>query len=595
MSEAPYSQVLITSFPDGETVNSFLRRGASFAGDSSLRRISRQLLARGLGLDGMPSRLDEFQTRIGFLFGDRDALETKHTLLAYELLGVPTDRQEAQKARLRTRCAGPIRSSRLPVLLSPSEGAFPVCPECEEDALDRYGFSFTHRRDVAPFVAACPVHFCWLKSSLLQEPLFDAQCRRAHTAERLSHAVQFAIHSAACAEAPGMASAYTKPGVADALRQSHWLTETDRYRLSELIATFNLFFRDRFDDFRLDALVTTSAYVEAALRALMRKDRAIHTVWCILLTWFAQHCECRLPRTSTHHKRQVKALTECSVKTALAAHATVESAAISLGTNTHQLTIFCRCAGIPVDARPSKLGDSKLASIRHYLVDGMNPQEVARATQMSPSSIYRILAAMPSIQSHYRRHVERSTEEAKLQWLACCAENPGATLTQLRHRAPATFATLHRNALEWLKRQTPRATRRHTREPVLHRCPVAMAALVRATDVAGTRLASCDSLPVRRSTYRLRELLGVSAYALKSSIAHGALTRLSQSRDDYIAARIKWVIRQAPQVRLDEWRIARAARVRQTTLRNWKLRREDEALKGTDEQCNRIQRIRHQG
>ena len=59
MSEAPYSQVLITSFPDGETVNSFLRRGASFAGDSSLRRISRQLLARGLGLDGMPSRLDE--------------------------------------------------------------------------------------------------------------------------------------------------------------------------------------------------------------------------------------------------------------------------------------------------------------------------------------------------------------------------------------------------------------------------------------------------------------------------------------------------------------------------------------------------------
>lgn len=592
MSEKSYSPILVTSFPDGETVNSFLRRGANFAGDSSLRRISRQLLARGLGLDGMPSRLDEFQARIGYLFGDRDALEAKHTLLDYELLGVPPDRYKAQKARLRMRCTGPIRSSRLPVLLAPSEGVFPVCPECEEDALDRFGYSFTHRRDVAPFVAACPVHSCWLKSTAHHEPLFDAQCRGARTTEQLRVAVQFAIQSAACVEAAGMASAYTKAGVVESLRQSRWMTETERYRLTELMATFNLFFRDRFDDCRLDALVTTPEFVNAALRALTRDDRALHTVWCILLSWFAQHCECRLPRAFTRRKREAKFLAEDSVKAALAAHATVKSAATSLGTSAHRLTIFCRCAGIPVDARPSKLDDTTLATIRCHLAHGTRPQEVARVTHMSPSSIYRVLAAMPLVDSHYRRHVKRSTDDAKRVWVLHCEQHPEATLTQLRHTAPATFAVLRRNAPEWLGSQKPRATAWPTRLR-LRRSPVALSTLVHAADIAETHLASADGPPVRRSSYRLRELLGINEYALKSSVSRSVLLRFSQTRDDYVAARMDWLARHGARPRFDDWRTARAAKLRQTTLRGWRARRKDEALTRIDEHGNFVSRNGH--
>jgi hypothetical protein len=249
MSDEIHSQLLITPFPDGETVNSFLRRQAS-GGDSRLRAISQQLLARCTGLDGMPSRLDEFHARIGHLFCKRDALEPKHTLLAYELLGVPLARHEIARARLSTPCKGPIRSSHLPVLLTPSEATYFVCPECEEDALVRYGFSFTHRRNVAPFVAACPYHFCWLRSSAQRELLFDAQCRRDSSVRHLPDAIQFALRSTACVEGEHTSSAYRRAGVVEALRTGRWLSSSDRFRLAELLSTFNAFFRNRFDDWQ---------------------------------------------------------------------------------------------------------------------------------------------------------------------------------------------------------------------------------------------------------------------------------------------------------------------------------------------------------
>lgn len=594
MSEKSYSPVLVTSFPDGETVNSFLRRGANFAGDSSLRRISRQLLARGLGLDGMPSRLDEFQARIGYLFGDRDALEAKHTLLAYELLGVPPDRHEVQKARVRMRCAGPIRSSRLPVLLAPSEGAFLVCPECEEEALDRYGFSITHRRDVAPFVLACPYHFCWLRSSAQRQLLFDAQCRRALTTQQLPNAIHFAMHSVACVEGDEMFSAYRKAGVIDALRTGHWLTECNRFRLSELIKTFQSFFRGRFDDCRLDTLVSTPDYVEAALRSLIREERSIHAVWCILLTWFTQNCECRRPSNFTRMHREVKVLSDDRVRAALSLHDTVVSAANELGTNAHQLTIFCRCAGIPIDARPSKLDNMTLTAIRQHIGAGTHPRDIARITQMSTSSIYRVLAAMPQFESHYRRLVRHSTEEAKQLWLMHRDEHPEATQTELRRSAPATFAALFRNAPEWLKREHPRAAPAHSRVCV-RRSAVVVSALTRAAEIAEVRLRSLDVPPRRRSAYRLRELLGINEYALRSSITRSTLRTSFQTRDDYIAARVDWVMSRGSHVRLDHWRTARAAMLRLTTLRTWKVRRKDEASKRIDEQGNFLPRNSHKG
>ncbi|RKE25183.1 TniQ protein [Paraburkholderia sp. BL23I1N1] len=593
MSEYLPSRVLITPFPDGETVNSLLRRTADFAGDSTLRKISRQLLTRGIGLDGMPSRLDEFQARIGYLFGDRNELEAKHTLLAYELLGVPKERQSEQKRRLRAPCKGPIRSSRLPVLLAPSERAFFLCPECAEEAQDQHGFSFTHRRNVAPFVAACPVHFCWLRTSLTQEPLFDAQCHCARSAVKLRNAIEFAKRSDTCVAGMEAATEYGKSGVIDALRDARWLMNSGRLRLSELISTFEAFYRESFDDSRLDTLVSTPDYVDAALRTLMRDHRAIHPVWCILLRWFSQHCECPHPSGADRTHRDVKCFSVDQARAALLQHGTVVSAANELGTSAHALTILCRCSGIPIDARPSKLADATLANIQRLLVTGMRPQDIALATGMSTSSVYRVLAAMPSVESHYRTYLTRSTDETKSLWLKLRREHPDATQTQLRDLAPAAFALLRRNAPEWLKRQRRTKQTKHSTAPA-SRPHAGLSALARAIDAAESHLVSLEGPPMRRSAYRLRELLGISEYALTSSLPSIATQAFSQTRDGYIAARVEWGTRQGASARVGHWRMARAVKLRQTTLKNWEARRQDEAQTVKDEHGKFVSRDRYQ-
>ncbi|MBO7811051.1 TniQ family protein [Burkholderia pseudomallei] len=292
MLEPRDSLTLVTPFPDGETVNSLLSRLADFRNDCSLRTMSQQLLARGAGLDDMPSRLNNFYTHIGHLFGDRRLLEERHTLLQYGLLGLPPEKHAMQRARLWSQCSGPIRLARLPVMFAPSDGLLLVCPECAEEALDQYGFAFVHRRNVAPFVHTCPLHFCEMRSTAGQASLFDVLCRLHSSRRQFRDTVEFAVRSTSCVEDSNSTSRYSKAAVIATLRQSQWLNENDRVRVTEFIRTFVSFFRNRFDDRRLEALVSGHEYVAAALRALMRNDRALHTVWCILFAWFAEYCEC---------------------------------------------------------------------------------------------------------------------------------------------------------------------------------------------------------------------------------------------------------------------------------------------------------------
>ncbi|MEX3984061.1 TnsD family Tn7-like transposition protein [Paraburkholderia sp. EG287A] len=593
MSEHSPTLAVISPFPNGETVNSLLQRNAALAGDSSLRKISRQLLARGIGLDGMPSRLEEFQARVGYLFGNQTELEANHTLLAYELLGVPKERQAEQTRRMRESCKGPIRSSRLPVLLSPSERAFLVCPECAEEALDIHGFSFTHRRNVAPFVAACPLHFCWLRASSTQEPLFDAACCGARPVRKLRNAIEFAKHSDICVAGTHAVTEYSKPRVIDALRDARWLLPSGRLRLSELVTTFVAFYRDYFDDCRLNALVSTHDYVDTALHALMREDRAVHAVWCILLKWFSQHCECPGVLEAPRARRPVQRFSADQARAALSQHATVVAAARVLGTSAHALTIFCRCSGIPVDARPSKLDDVTLARIQQHLAAGMRPQDIALATGMSTSSVYRVLVAMPSVESYYRKALTHSTDETEALWLKMRREHPTATQTQLRDLAPAAFGVLRRNAPEWLKQQSYAKQAKRMTAPA-SRPHSGLSALARAIRTADSYLDSLEGPPVRRSAYRLRELLGISEYAVTSSLPKMQAGAFPQSREGCIAARVEWARRQGMNAHADHWRMARAVKLRQITLRNWGARRRDETLKASNEQGSFISRNRYQ-
>ncbi|WP_415873063.1 TniQ family protein [Burkholderia ubonensis] len=471
MPEPRDSLVLVTTFPDGETVNSLLSRLADFRNDCSLKAMSRQLLARGAGLDDMPSRLDDFYTRIGHLFGDRKSLEERHTLLQYGLLGLPPDKHAMQRARLWSQCSGPIRLARLPVMLAPSERQLLVCPECAEEALDQYGFAFVHRRNVAPFVHTCPLHFCEMRSTAGHVPLFDALCRLHSSRRQFRDTVEFAIRSTSCVENSNSTSRYSKAAVIATLRQSQWLSENNRVHVTEFIGKFISFFRNRFDDCRLEVLVSGHEYVAAALHALMRDDRALHTVWCILFAWFAEHCECR-----------------------------------------------------------------RMQSVRGPEFEG----KLLRREQ--PNTI-------PEVTSNRGRHGLSASRDVN----ACGPVNIKGPLL----------------APERLNQQNPQLVSHHV--PLRQRRSEALlTVLCHAADRAADNLDSRACPPIRRSRYRLRAMLGISEYALNSSLPAPVLGAFTQTRDEYISARIRWAAHHGAPANSQEWHIARVARLRQATLKDWK-------------------------
>jgi transposase len=522
----------------------------------------------------MPSRLDEFHTRIGYMFGKRETLELRHTLLHYTLHGLPPEHHAKQRERLRTTCKGPIRLARLPVLLAPSEGEFLSCPECDEEALDNFGFTYVHRRSVAPLVNVCSTHFCLLRPSVRQGLLFDGFCRQTPSTSQMRAAVEFAVRSTSCVDDSDVDSDYSKAGVKRELRRSDWLGENDRFRLRELVKDFQRFFEGRFHDLRLEVLVSTADYIEAAIRALVREDRAAHTVWCILLKWFAQQCECSKPTTYARKSRAPVPLTEDRVRVALSVHRIASSAAQALGTSTHQLTLFCRTAGIPVDSRPSRLDDVLLDVIQVQLASGLHPQAVARYTGVSLTSVYRVLAATPATELPQRRAAAQATAEAKQQWLSQLEANSTVTLSALRGALPATYATLYRNAREWLQEHKPvKQTHRGARGR--GRPAIALRALHAAIDSAVVNLQPSNGPPVRRSCYRIREVVGVSHYALQSSAERRALDDATETRDEHVAARVNWALTRGYVGRRDGWRLARAVTLRPATLMRWHREQKD--------------------
>lgn len=490
MPEPRDSLVLVTPFPDGETVNSLLSRLADFRNDCTLRTMSQQLLARGAGLDDMPSRLDNFYTHIGHLFGDRKLLEERHTLLQYGLLGLPPEKHAMQRARLWSQCSGPIRLARLPVMFAPPEGLLLVCPECAEEALDQYGFAFVHRRNVAPFVHTCPLHFCEMRSTAGQVSLFDALCRLHSSRRQFRDTVEFAIRSTSCVEDSNSTSRYSKAAVIATLRQSQWLNENDRVRVAEFVGTFISFFRNRFDDRRLEALVSGHEYVAAALRALMRNDRALHTVWCLLFAWFAEYCECRRTKSVRGQEPEEKLLRREQPNT--------------------------------ISEAPSK--------------PGLHGQSVNRdvgacgpAARKGPllSILPTPLPPTPERCLKFRRDIPERSNYQKPQ----LKSHP----MRLRQRRSEALLTV----------------------------------LCHAADRVADNLDSLTCPPTRHSCYRLRAMLGISEYALNSSLPASVLAAFKQTRDEYISRRIRWAADHGAPANSQEWHLARVARIRQSTLQNW--------------------------
>ncbi|WP_060857686.1 TnsD family Tn7-like transposition protein [Caballeronia sordidicola] len=564
----------LPAFPDGELVNPFVRRVNEMHDFASFQQLSRRFLARKPGLDGMPSCLAEFHASVGHLYCDIHTLLQRHTHYHYYCRGLPDSRVAEQRARLLGKLHGPVRLCRLPVMLTPSEGEYLVCPECERESVAVYGFGYVHRVHVAPFVSVCARHRRPLDSSSRQGLLFDQYCRSTPTEYQLSKAVEFANRSIECIEDDIVGGLYQKSCVRQSLTDSGWITASGRMRLDALIDTFVCFYSGAFVDIRLMLLTSSHEHVGNALRALMRDDRAMHPAWCILMAWFARDCsfaslvsrkaiEQVSEQADAGHAPAVDAGT---VRNLLSQHGTLTKVAEVLHTSVHQVSLLCRLAGIESSVRSKVLDDSMLESIVTLLKAGKKPVDVSRVTRLSITTIYRVIAAIPDLAFPRDHAALDRIEKTKQAWLALVEQFPHEGVSSLRRRDPASYARLRRAAHPWLKQHSPRDVRCRPRAT-----PVRNVTLLRilgvAAKVASSRFRNGAGRPVRSSSFRMWTSLGLSEYAWNSSsLAAGAHTEL-EARRDFLMNRVRWALRKSSvQDGMPVWRMAKATGLRKSTI-----------------------------
>ena len=132
--------------------------------------------------------------------------------------------------------------------------------------------------------------------------------------------------------------------------------------------------------------------------------------------------------------------------------------AVALQTGLSVTTVVSRrrALGIPISERRKVITPDKLAEVKKLVLNGQPVQEISRTLQISASSVYRALAALPIIASERRsqaclaeqtRHRERWAHEQ--------SANKAAGTNELRLVAGATYAWLYRNDREWLKSNKP--------------------------------------------------------------------------------------------------------------------------------------------
>lgn len=570
----------LTAFPDGELVNPFLRRISEMHELPSIRRLCRQLLARKTGLDCMPSCLDEFHSTIGHLFCDINTLVARHTHYHYYSRGLPADKKGEQRQRLLGKFDGPVRLCRLPVLFTPSEGEYIVCPDCRIRAVKSLGFEFVHRNSVAPFVSACSLHGRPLEVASKQALLFDQTCRSMPTRYQLLQACEFARRTAECVEDDLLGAVYQRENVKQTLRDARWVTDGGRLRLAELIVTFEKFFSNSFADIRLSILTSSREQLNNALRTLMREDRALHPVWCILIAWFAQECSfaARARRVeSATAARHVVPDNDC-IRELLTQLGSLSKVAATLKLDVRKLTLKCRLAGIDVSARPKILDDSQLEFVVASLKRGDKPTDISRSTRLSLATIYRVMAAIPGLTFPRRLGTTGRIEQAKKVWLSLRRRYPNDGVALLRHRAPAIYARLWRGAREWLVEQSPAETNRRPR-PIRTRDAALLRIVDAATRTASTRCRYANKRSVRCSQYRMRIDLGLSEYAWNTSSSAAGTERLVEIRTEHVANRIRGATRKLRSQRdVPVLRLAKEAGLRKSTVTQ-ELQRVDKSAK----------------
>lgn len=128
----------------------------------------------------------------------------------------------------------------------------------------------------------------------------------------------------------------------------------------------------------------------------------------------------------------------------------------STGLSTTTIVARRRALGIPISERRKTITVQKSDHAQRMLTEGQPIAKIAEQTQLSKSSIYRILATSTSIlETRKARSTHETRNFHRFRWLQVSSENHTASVTVLRRTAASTYQWLYRHDPTWLARRLP--------------------------------------------------------------------------------------------------------------------------------------------
>lgn len=528
------TDLVIPRFHTGETLPSMLKRTAAVNQLGSERSAAKALLDeawRCIRVD-VPFGLGQIGSGLWDLFGNRMDVLSEHTLLNAFLACMTPGRRKKYLSRLSRQTRGCLLPVRLPITLSPSPFCEWYCPQCDVADIRLYCETYSRCVHVLPFVSRCVEHDEFLLNRLLipseaaQRFVGSVSQREASVVFakqmvnilRIRHDDSFQLHA-------DLIHHLTELGYMQSGR-IHWL---------ELIESFQKQFVDRFEDRRLNTLVSDEAVLKNWLERLLRW-RVLHPAHAALIRMF------EIPARSvriTHPKRAQYALpTVDDVKGALQTYGSIAKAAQYLKVGREQVDRVARENNLDVRWRPRKVHRELQTQIVEEAQAGVTPFVIAQRFSISLSSVYRYLPKREAARGCDREtHVEVKRQKTRAQLEV--AASYGLSLAELRRSQPTLWRWAHRHDRRWLWQFSANigaSGRDSHRRPHHFSCD-----MVDVLKVARQSVYSANRRPLRLSPGRVVRASGFSEYLGKKLINHCAPeTRVtfSEARVNHVARRI---------------------------------------------------------
>jgi hypothetical protein len=302
------------------------------------------------------------------------------------------------------------------------------------------------------------------------------------------------------------------------------------------------------------------------LRNLVRDERAVHPVWCVLFAWFASACEMRADRHHMPRPQCRRELTDETLRIVMREKGTIAKAAAFLSLSEMRVSSLCKRFGIELAWRPKFVDVSMQIAIGDALALGDSPKAVQERFRVSLSTVYRVLASRSDTAPPRQQATFRRTEADKVRWRTTCLDHPTLTATQLRTMLPLVWSRLYRNAPEWLVENTkPQHERKCSRRPFRH-APSMMKAFEKSIHDAESACAGGERRPLKKSLRRIRNQVGVSEYAFTRGRRHLSMSKEGESSSCFAERRVSWALARIGRPGKHNWAVAREAGLRQATV-----------------------------